>query len=161
MPDLARPVAEVMPSIPEVIRSPEVTEHNEKPAVNVEKSIEVSQEAQEATPTQEVPAVSTSTALVAPIVKSPVRRNIEKVLEEDLKFLYLELPPERRVIFRQQGDLTASRIEYLMGQATMKISYLVYLIRRWLTLLPGVNYYFIEQESKIKAEKILFLNAKE
>lgn len=161
MPDIARPAQETMPSMPEVVMPPETMEYNEQSAFEGERKIEAGSVSHEPMPDFQEPAVSSSTALVAPSIKSPIRRNIEKILEEDLKFLYLELAPERQTIFRQQGELTASRIEYLMGQAKLNISYVVYLIRRWLSLLPKVNHYFIEQEAKIKAEKILFLSAKE
>ncbi|MEK7102771.1 MAG: hypothetical protein AAB870_00290 [Patescibacteria group bacterium] len=161
MPDIARPLVEVIPSMPEVIPRPEVIEHNKETASEEIQTIETSAAPQKEVAIPEIPSTTASTSLVAPMVKSPVRRDIEKVLEEDLKFLYSELSSERKIMFRQQGELTASRIEYLMGQATMKIGYIVQLIRRWLSLLPGVNFYYLEQESKIKAEKILFLKTKE
>lgn len=161
MPDIARPLGEQTFSMPEIKSSPEVIEHN--------KEISTSQESKrEDIPASAPESSSTDLAVVTPIptaivsiTKTPLRRDIEKILEEDLRFLYLELVPARQEIFRQQGEITASRIEYLLNRTKVQISYMVYLIRRWLMLIPGVNRYFLEQESKIKAEKILFLNAKE
>ena len=45
----------------------------------------------------------------------------------------------------------------LLGQVKVKIDQIVSVIRRWLMIIPGVNKFFIEQESKIKAQKLLLL----
>jgi hypothetical protein len=35
------------------------------------------------------------------------------------------------------------------------------LIRAWLKIIPGVNRFFLEQEAKIKTDKILFVTEEE
>ncbi|MDP2656172.1 MAG: hypothetical protein Q8P11_01260 [bacterium] len=161
MPDSARPVGEKTFQIPEIMPTPELMIPKQEKADEREIPQQEKQSVnQESPPTAIVPVASQQTALVA-TTKSPLRHNIEKILEEDLRSLYLELEPDRQLTFRQQGELTASRIEYLLAHVKVKIDYLVSLIRRWLLLIPRVNQYFLEQEAKIKAEKILFLNTKE
>lgn len=161
MPDTARPLGEQVLQMPKVPHVSEFIENTQESIVEQEIQQQEKQGVnQESLPTAIVPVRSGATSLVA-IKKSPLRHDIEKILEEDLRFLYLELSPERQLIFRQQGELTASRLEYLLSHAKIKIDYFVYLIRRWLALIPRINQYFLEQESKIKAEKVLFLKSKE
>ncbi|MBI4592517.1 hypothetical protein HY733_03670 [Candidatus Uhrbacteria bacterium] len=86
---------------------------------------------------------------------------IEDILEEDLKKMYLSLPPEKQEKFRKEGELTRSRIRVLVGSAKVNAKKIFHLIRRWLKLIPGVNRFFLEQEAKIKTDKILLVGEEE
>jgi len=88
---------------------------------------------------------------------SPMHRQIEKVLEEDLLPLYRELNSEQRMQFRVAGEEAAGKIERLLSKAVVRARDVIKVLKDWLSLLPGVNRFFIEQEAKIKADKILFL----
>jgi len=83
------------------------------------------------------------------------QKEIEKIMEENLEQIYLGLPPEKQISFMAAGEKTAIEISTLLdkGKATLKI--IIDLLKKWLSLIPGVNKYFLEQEAKIKADKIL------
>ncbi len=90
-----------------------------------------------------------------------MRRDIERVLEEDLDDIYRSLSEKQRQQFRIEGEQTAAKIEALLKNVKVKLIEIINLITGWLKLLPGVNSFFLEQEAKIKAEKILFLRKEE
>jgi len=105
-------------------------------------------------PTQ--PVVSAISA-VAP--KSAALTKIETVLEEDLDQIYFQLPPEKQAEFRAKGEETASKIVSLMSQAKIQVKKILDLIMDWLKIIPGINRFFLEQEAKIKTDKILALKS--
>ncbi len=105
-------------------------------------------------------AVSTPAALQpapAPAVphKSPSLVRIESVLEEDLVDFYKQLTPDKQAEFKKAGEETARKIDILLAQAKVQAQKILKLITQWLRLIPGVNKYFLEQEAKIKTDKIL------
>jgi hypothetical protein len=82
---------------------------------------------------------------------------IERVLEQDLEQLYFDLPEESKRIFKTEGELTARKIGALMSETKATAEKVLNLILAWLSLLPGVNRFFVEQEAKIKTDKILMM----
>jgi len=111
----------------------------------------------------EHPATATPQVLVTHVPaqqsfqKSPLGQEIENVLEEDLLQLYRELTPKQRKQFKEVGEKTAVAIEALLKRVKVTIIEIIRLIRKWLLLLPNINIFFLEQEAKIKAERILQL----
>lgn len=93
----------------------------------------------------------------AKIIKSQTLKDIEDIMEEDLGEIYFNLPAEKRVQFKQRGEETATKIEAVLSQVKIKVSQILNLIKEWLKLIPGVNKFFLEQEAKIKTDKILQL----
>lgn len=91
----------------------------------------------------------------SPSYKDAKLIEIENVLEQDLAQIYFDLPPESKQIFKSEGELTARKINALLLETKVAAQKIVTLIVNWLALLPGVNKFFIEQEAKIKADKIL------
>lgn len=106
-----------------------------------------------------MPVGPAGVAPAAPAVRivSPVHREIEKVLEEDLVPLYRELSPDQRTRFRVAGEEAVGKIETLLRQAAVKVKDIIGILIGWLSLLPGVNRFFIEQEAKLKADRLLSL----
>lgn len=90
--------------------------------------------------------------------KSKLLEHIEDVLAEGLDPYYQSLTPNQRKTFKAEGERTASMIEILLNKAHVKVIEIVRVIKRWLSLIPGINQFFIEQESKIKADKLLLLS---
>jgi len=90
-----------------------------------------------------------------PPVKSEIYKNIESIMEEDLVDVYVNMTPEIQKKFKEEGEKTAFRIEKLLQKTKVKIKEIIKLIRGWLMIIPGVNKYFMEQEAKIKTDKIL------
>lgn len=138
-----RPEGVEIPVRVEVGPKPEIARPEQAPKVEVKEGV--------AAP--ELPTAPV-TAPVAP-AKSQVLEKIEDVLEEDLEAIYFQLPPERQAEFAQKGEETATKIEGLLGHVKFKVSKILELIKNWLKLIPGVNKYFLEQEAKIKTDKIL------
>lgn len=100
------------------------------------------------------PSLPTSAPITAP-TKSQLEKEIEDVLAEDLEELYWALPEPERMIFKHKGEETASRIRILLGEAAVRFQEIFNLIVEWLKLLPGVSKFFIEQEAKIKTDKLI------
>jgi hypothetical protein len=88
-------------------------------------------------------------------VKTEEQKKVESILSDGLAELYTELPENRREEFKQKGEEAASQIVILMQSAKVKVGKVVDLIKGWLSMIPGVNKFFLEQESKIKADRLL------
>ena len=71
--------------------------------------------------------------------------------------MYQQLPPEKRQQFKQEGEKAASLIRQMMEKGKIHTRKVLGLIRRWLQLIPGVNRFFLEQESKIKTDRLLLI----
>lgn len=93
--------------------------------------------------------------------KSKLLEDIEDVLAEGLSEYYESLTPGQRKAFKAEGERAASAIETLLKKAHVKVIEIVRIIKRWLSLIPGINQFFIEQESKIKADKLILLSEKQ
>jgi hypothetical protein len=83
------------------------------------------------------------------------QKMVEKILAENLTDIYTQLPPLRQQEFKAAGERTAREISLLLEQAKIKINKIIGLIKKWLMLIPGVNRFFLEQEAKIKTDKIM------
>lgn len=92
-------------------------------------------------------------AVLAPQLKQ--QKQIEKILAQGLEDIYLSLKPERQKKFKQAGEETAVKINKILVKAKINIGAIIKLIKKWLSLIPGVNKYFLEQEAKIRAEEIV------
>ncbi len=84
--------------------------------------------------------------------------DIERILEEDLSEIYFKLPEADKVKFRVTGEQTAKEINSLLSSATVKLKKIIEVITGWLKLIPGVSKFFLEQEAKIKADRLLKLH---
>ncbi len=87
--------------------------------------------------------------------KSPLLKNIEHVLEEDMADIYAEMDPAHQMEFKRRGEETATMIERLIVSAKITVQKVFHLIISWLRIIPHVNRYYLEQEAKIKADKIM------
>jgi hypothetical protein len=84
-------------------------------------------------------------------------KRIEKILEENMEEIYLKLSLEKQKEFRVTGEQTARQINAILEKTKFKIKEIINLIRKWLSIIPGLNKFFLEQEAKIKADKIINL----
>lgn len=87
--------------------------------------------------------------------KSPFHQSLEAILEEDLENLYFSMPEKKQQEFKIKGEQTAQQIAKLVTTAKATFKKVFKLILNWLKIIPGVNKYFLEQEAKIKADRIL------
>jgi len=83
------------------------------------------------------------------------KKRIEKILEKDLEDIYIKMSPEKQKEFRLAGEETSRKINLLLGQGRVRVKKIIDLIRKWLSLIPGVNKFFLEQEAKIKTDEII------
>lgn len=83
-------------------------------------------------------------------------KEIEDILQdENVVEAYLAMPPSQRKAFKIAGEETARKINELMGKTKVNVKKIVDLIRKWLSMIPGVNVFFLEQEAKIKTDEII------
>lgn len=80
---------------------------------------------------------------------------IENILSENIAEIYRELSETKKMAFRQRGEDVAKKIKGLMKQAKIAVHEVLALIKEWLKMLPHISNYFLEQEAKIKTDKIL------
>ncbi len=78
-------------------------------------------------------------------------------MEEGLRETYDQLSPIAKQEFKIKGEQTAGKIRELLNVARVKAKKIFHLIVEWLKILPGINRFFLEQEAKIKTDKILLL----
>jgi hypothetical protein len=147
-----------LPKLPEVERLPGVgSEHKEQLELSPLDQGRPTKPEDISLP-QEVYGPATGVA-AAPARQIPaLQQAVESVLEENLSSLFRELTPAQQIEFKNQGEVVAGRIAKLLQQAKVKVGQILRLIREWLGSLPGINKYFIEQEAKIKADKIIKLH---
>jgi len=82
---------------------------------------------------------------------------VEKILEDGLREPYEKLSPVAKQEFKVKGEETAAKIAELLDRAKIQVKKIFRLILEWLLLLPGLNRFFLEQEAKIKTDKIFAL----
>ena len=105
--------------------------------------------------------ISRKISSAPPKLTDRLEEEIEDILEEDLKEIYLSMPPDKRIEFKRKGEETRSKIRVLLKSAKVNAKKIFQLIRSWLKIIPGVNRYFLEQEAKIKTDKIFLVSEEE
>ncbi len=117
--------------------------------------------AQEAAPTSTVAPVaqaSVSTQEAAPPVeKDQITLEVEKILEDGLGDYVPDMPDEAREKFIKKGGEVAGQVSGMVHSMNVQVKRVVDLIKDWLLTIPGVNRYFVEQEAKIKTDRIVDL----
>lgn len=89
--------------------------------------------------------------------QSELAKEIESVLESGLEDLYMKMSKDKQIQFRQKGEEVSNKIAILLKEVKVKTSKILSLIMSWLSIIPGVNKFFIRQEAKIKTDKIITL----
>jgi hypothetical protein len=82
-------------------------------------------------------------------------KQIENILAKDMEEMYINMDPAKQQEFKREGEKTAREISSLLEKAKVKVKKIIGLIKKWLSIIPGINKFFLEQESKIKADEIL------
>ena len=78
-------------------------------------------------------------------------------MSDGLEDMFRSLDPATQQKFKVAGEETAGKISVLMSATKVQVKKIVELIVTWLKIIPGINSFFLEQEAKIKADKILSL----
>lgn len=84
--------------------------------------------------------------------------NVETILSEGLEDAYRMMDPAMQTQFKQAGEVTARSITSMLQSTKIQAKKIIELIFNWLKIIPGINRFFIEQEAKIKADRILSLS---
>lgn len=87
--------------------------------------------------------------------RAGVLKQVEGLLADGLQGLYMSLPDARRAAFKQTGELVANKITDMIMYGKARAKEIWKLIGEWLRAVPGVNRYFLEQEIKIKTDRIM------
>jgi len=139
----------------------------EMPVENMEGHPEANEhfleESQEVPETAAPTPVAVTQSVPPPTQPIPSMRDefavqIEKILEENLGDVFLALTPVQKQQFKIKGEETANKIRHILTTTKAKLGKIVKIIFEWLKILPGINRFFLEQEAKIKAEKIIALS---
>ncbi len=93
-----------------------------------------------------------------PQVRDELTVKVEKIMEEGLVDAFKELSPIERQEFKMKGEEVALQIRELLKSTHVKIKKIFKLLFGWLRLLPGINRFYLEQEAKIKADKIVSIH---
>lgn len=131
-------------------RSPENTEQHNEQKMNAEQ----------AGPQKIKPAFKKRPTMPAPI-KDEMVLKIERIMEENLNDSYQRLSPVAKQEFKLKGEQTAAQVRELLKDTHVKVKKVLKLIFDWLRMLPGINHFFLEQEAKIKTDRIVALKKKE
>jgi len=89
------------------------------------------------------------------------KKKVEKILEANLSEIYLNLNPKQQIDFKRSGEKCAVEINNLLNQIKLNAEKIVKVIKKWLSLIPGINKFFLEQEAKIKTDEILKIKRNE
>lgn len=97
-----------------------------------------------------------------PIINEQEERKmaIDAILEESLNDVFLNLNSNKQKEFKKKGEETVNKINSLLNSTKVKVGKIISLIKEWLKIIPGINKFFLEQEAKIKADKIIEIKNK-
>lgn len=85
------------------------------------------------------------------------QKEIEEVMSKDIDKYYMKMDKPTQMEFKRVGEETAKKINQMLIEGKIKAKKVIDLIRAWLTMIPGINKFFIEQETKIKTDEIMKL----
>lgn len=166
------PEEKIMEQLPNIPKSPEIKidqiqENKENTTESPLSKIEQVQEAVVDRKPEQLPKVvekTTEGGLAAQSSVSSVQKRreeaIDKILSEGLNDIFLSMPPAKQKEFQVKGEETVKKISIILGEAKFKVSKIIDLIKKWLKIIPGVNKFFIEQETKLKVDKIINIKDK-
>ena len=147
----------------EILKKKEL--NNESPDLNLEKNLEKLSETnieQKRELSEEISSIvrddeNGSSGIVVQTDRRERGEKIEEFLALGLEDIYLKMDVVKQQEFKQKGEETASEINELLGKTKIKIKKIVALIRKWLSIIPGVSKFFLEKEAKMRADKIIKL----
>ena len=91
-------------------------------------------------------------------IKAITLKKIENILQENLEEVYFNMDEAHRRMFKAEGERAAHQIEKILFSGKSVAVKVLEVIKKWLRLIPGVNKFFIEQEAKIKTDKVININ---
>jgi hypothetical protein len=151
----------IQPEIPAEAITPtvELDLKLEKEKVEEKEPAEQKPTPEQTSPQKPRPTIKPRPTMPIP-AKDAVMVRIEKIMEEGLNDSYQRLSPVAKQEFKLKGEQAASQIRELLKNTHVKVKKILRLILDWLRILPGINHFFLEQEAKIKTDKIIALKDK-
>lgn len=89
-----------------------------------------------------------------------VLEKVEKILAEDMDNIFLSLDVNQQAEFKKRGEEVSRQITKILSKGSVSFKKIVNLIVSWLRIIPHVNRFYLEQEAKIKTDKIMRINSK-
>ena len=144
----------------------------EPEATPAEQTIETEGQNEQETPAQEQKPKESEKTIAKPATFPKIRKTytppprdemavkVEKILEEGLKDSFSRMSPVAQQEFKLKGEQTAVKIRELLKSAHVQAKKIFRLILELLKMLPGINRFFLEQEAKIKTDRIIALKNK-
>ncbi len=106
---------------------------------------------------EHAPTPTPAATVTVAAVKDDATIQIEKIMEEGLGALYASLPDSAKPKFKQKGEEAATEIAVMVRTLKIQVARVLKLLRDWLLTIPNLNRFFLEQEAKIKTDRILEL----
>ena len=106
---------------------------------------------------KEAPSAQVAAAPSAVAGKDEVIIEVENILEEGLGEFYTSLPEDARPLFKKKGEEVSLEIAEMVRTFRFRVGRAFELITDWLKTIPGVNRFFLEQEAKIKTDRLVQL----
>ncbi|MFA6322633.1 MAG: hypothetical protein WCX71_04120 [Candidatus Buchananbacteria bacterium] len=155
-PDLADPFSQETRPVEQAPKPESLSEQEREHLKN--EVLEVISESEKTVKNAVIQTIPDEPAPVLVKDKSETQIIIEDILSEDLRDVYFKMDPPLQQKFKTEGENISAKIEVLLKETKVKTHKIFKLIFGWLKLIPGVNKFFINQEAKLKAEKIIKLN---
>jgi len=95
-----------------------------------------------------------------PHTKSERLIEIEKIMSQGLEGVYANLDQGAQDKLKIEGEKSANKIERIVEEGGNIAKKILHVLRDWLKRIPGVNKFFLEQESKIKTDRIVAMAKK-
>lgn len=154
--------SEIRPPVPESAGEIGAPESAPETPGAVESAPDVAEQAAErATVEQERVQAAPTPVVTVPPRKDPLLADVERTLEEGLVETYAALPPAVKQQFKAKGEMAAGRIRQMLTVGHLKLREIWKLIRDWLRVIPGASKFFVEQEAKIKTDRIIRIAEKQ
>jgi hypothetical protein len=92
------------------------------------------------------------------VVKDEVYEEVEKIVEDGLGPFVETMEPNAKERFVKKGREITAIIAGMVRSMHVKTKDVFRLLKEWLLTIPGVNKFFLEQEVKIKTDRITELD---
>ena len=148
-----------------IIKTPEISPVKIEKSLSPEKKTElilpkIEKTIEKVKPFEKVGEANVVVASQAQTWQKRRANEIDAILADGLNDVFLKMNSAQQAEFKKTGEETVTKINQLLQETKVKVNKIVELIRKWLKLIPGVNKFFIEQEVKIKADKIMKIKNK-
>ena len=156
------------PISPEIVAPFQPAEAPSTPMVAIEQTAQESARETEVVQTAPVVVVAPMTEpvvevqpvtepVVTAVAQDEVAVDVEKIMVDGLDEALATMPDDAKQRFLQKGKEIGVLIADMVRQYKVEVKQVLRLLKEWLTTIPGVNKFFLEQDAKIKTDRILEL----